>query len=874
MRVERRARLTPARRALLDRCLDELLDLDPGERQQRLDTLAQRCPRLHGPLARLVAASATPTRYLDQAVHRIAQRALADGEQVDAMLPAGARLGAWRIEAPAGRGGMGVVYRAERADGAFDMPAALKLIRGARPALSKRLAMERQLLARLDHPGISRLIDGGMTEDGRAWLAMEWVSGSDLARCQLDGIDRLEVFCQVADAVTHAHQRMVIHGDIKPGNVRIQPDGRARLLDFGVARLLAAEGEAEDQGLRALTPAYAAPELLTGTAATAQSDIWALGALLEWLLTGRHPESGRPASASQLAHPRAADLAAIIARACAPDPAARYESAAALKDEVRRIIDHHPIEARPVGRLGQLGWWSRRNPLAAALAGLALTLVIGGTSLLAWQARIVAAERDLARVENARWEIMRDQLVSLFQAISQEGSQDDRQARDILDDSVGQLSRLLGGDPDGETQIRSLLGSLYVALQDYQNAAAILRPFVDADDGSVTPMLRSEAYGHLAVAEERLGRFTEALNLSDQAIAMVERLPGDYRRRLLGLHQTRGRALRGLGDWSAAIEALDTGLALARRLNDEPNREVAQAENNLGVTLLYAGRLNEAQQAFEMSLTNWRALGLSESSDAINVLSNLTTVYHRQGNLAAAERLYAESIALRRARFGDSAALAAAMNNYGQVLIIRHRLDEAAEQLEQARDMMARFAGETSPDHAIILRSLGSLVLTAGDPDRALDKLNEAEAIMLGTLGPDHLFTAIIRAQAAMALGERDQQAARTALAQLIAQMEGMGPPAEPHQASALCEKAVLLLDMGLPDAALGAAEACLSTRQARLPDGNWETLKAETLVAAAEHQLGASEALATMTANIAALAEVYGPGHPRLAWLEGRLIP
>lgn len=874
MRADNRARLTRARRRLLDRLLDQALDLEADERDRRLIAFAQRYPRLHVWLARLIKASQTPTAHLQDAVARTADLVVAGADDLRQLEP-GTRLGSWRIVGQAGRGGMGVVYWAERADGAFEMASAIKLIGSRHPGVVERLIQERQVLARLNHPGISRLIDGGLTDDGQAYLVMEWVHGEDLSERIRAKLDPLQTFGEIADALTHAHQRMVVHGDVKPGNVRITPNGRARLLDFGVARLLAEESGDPCLEARALTPAFAAPELFEGQPATAQSDVWALGALLLWLLTGRSPAGdGTAPELAGLQHPRAADLAAIIAKACAENPAERYSSVAALAEDVRRARSHHPVQVRPAGPLRRLRLWSRRNPVGAVLALVLAIGVVAGASVLGWQAQVVRAERDLARFENTRWEVMRDQLVELFGVVALESEHDELGARELLDGSVDRLDEVLAGDERGKAYIESMLGSLYVALQDYRNAAVVLRRFVESDDGTSTPILRSDAYGDLALAESHLGNHERAQVLIDKAISMVQGRPGDYRGRLSELYQTRGSVLRDLGDWEAAIESLQRGLSLAMDMSRQPNRTLAMAYNNLGVSLNRVGRLEPAREAFEGSLDSWRALGLEDSSDALTVISNLAAIYHQQGDLTLAESAYAESIALRRQRFGESAALAAAMNNYGQVLIIRHRLDRARDQLERARDMMARFNGENSPHYAIVLRSLGLLALTAGEVEQASEHFSQAESILMDTVGPEHLFTVIVQAQAAQVLARRDPAAAVERLDEVIELMTGVGPPAAPHKAGALCEQSVLLLDLGRPESARAVAERCLDIRQDRLAPGHWETIKAEALLAAAADRLGDPRAREILVANVAMLTETYGPGHPRLAWLEERLGP
>ncbi|MGY6554805.1 MAG: protein kinase domain-containing protein [Wenzhouxiangella sp.] len=877
MGAEAMPRLSPARRRLLDRLLDHFLDLQPQQQAEELAQLGRRCPRLHRWLDRLLAASAMPTEQFSGAVQRTAERVFPEAADLP-RLAAGDRLGPWRVLGPAGRGGMGVVYQAERADGAFEMAVAIKLIVSRRAGLSERLVRERQLLARLNHSGISRLIDGGLTDAGHAYLVMSWVPGEDLCDATRTRLDPLEVFTELADALTHAHQRMVVHGDIKPANVRITPDGRVRLLDFGVARLLAEDEVDHDHGLRALTPAFAAPELHDGQPATAQTDIWALGALLNWLLSGRRPRGdGSPPDSTALAHPRAADLAAVIAKACAPEPAERYPSVAALAEEIARIRDDFPVRARPVGPLRRLRFWAQRNTVGALLAVVLSVGAVAGASVLAWQAQTVRAERDLAQFENMRWEAMRDQLTSLFRVVAVEADNGELGARELLDGSVARLDELLAEDDEGRAYLLGMLGSLYLALQDYQSAAAVLRRFVEADDASAPPMLRFDAYGDLALAKVYLGQHARALELVEQALALVDGLAGDHGRQLSAIFQTRGSALRSLGDWAGSIESLEHAVALARAVDREPNRilAMAMAENNLGVSLQGAGRLDEARKAFEGSLSHWHAAGMGQSADALTVLGNLAAIYHLQGQLKQAEAAYSEAIEQRRQRFGESAGLAAAMNNYAIVLMIRYRLDEAAAQIEPAREMLARFNGEDSPHYALAVRSTGMLSLVAGDVKQALAEFALAESILNNTLGPEHLFTLLVQAQAAQAKAQIAPEQAAARFEEILDRLADLGRPAQAHKAAVRCEQAIVFLQLAQPEVSRRAAERCLDLRLEHLSPEHWEVAKAEALVAAAAYMAhGDLHARNDLAASLDTLGEVYGVGHPRMAWLEAQLLP
>ena len=235
------SRLTRLRRRVLDGLFDQFLDLDGAERARRLEQMSLRHPRLTAWLSRLLEAADSESELFETSLARSSRKTLDRLELETDQLQSGARLGPWQIDAMAGHGGMGVVYRGHRADGRFERQVAIKLMRGRHRDFAERLAQETRLLARLDHPSVARILDGGQTGDGRYYMVMDWVGGQNLDQAlKRDGaapMQLLDVFEQVCEAVAHAHQRLVVHGDIKPANIRIEADGRAVLLDFGIARI-------------------------------------------------------------------------------------------------------------------------------------------------------------------------------------------------------------------------------------------------------------------------------------------------------------------------------------------------------------------------------------------------------------------------------------------------------------------------------------------------------------------------------------------------------------------------------------------------------------------------------------------------------------
>ncbi|MBT8402231.1 MAG: serine/threonine protein kinase, partial [Gemmatimonadetes bacterium] len=360
--------------ATLKSLFETVLELEGPERDDFLADLAEADSDLHAELLALLAADATEDSAvdrdpgqlldgLDEAVE--VEGGVTDRGDTDAHL--GSRIGPWRVDARIGEGGMGVVYRARRADGAFDQSVALKVLRRGMDTegILARFRSERQILASLEHPNIARLVDGGMTDAGLPWFTLEYVQGRHLtAYCdeQRLSVDaRLRLFETVCAAVQYAQERLVVHRDLKPSNVLVADDGTVKLLDFGIARVLSESG-ADATGIttvvgapRALTLAYAAPEQIEGGTITTATDVYALGTILYELLTGRRPFAGDtpidvlknvveavflPPRGLVSSVPRA--LEAICLRAMEVEPDRRYATAAELADDLERYLADLP----------------------------------------------------------------------------------------------------------------------------------------------------------------------------------------------------------------------------------------------------------------------------------------------------------------------------------------------------------------------------------------------------------------------------------------------------------------------------------------------------------------------------------------------------
>jgi tetratricopeptide (TPR) repeat protein len=564
------------------RLLDELELLPEGRRRAALDAREVRDPRVRTEVESLLAAESERGNFMnespwsDRTCHGPAPA-----------LPAGTILGAFRVEELIGRGGMAEVYRAQRIE-EFEQRVAIKLISGDAAPQLDAFQRERRILAALEHPGISRIVDGGITEGGRPYMVMEYVEGTDLIRHaqaqRLDLAARLRLFRQVCEAVAFAHRLLVIHRDLKPGNIRVTPDGQVKLLDFGVAKLVEPQGRTEDfETATIMTPEFAAPEQLYGQPVTTATDVYALGAVLFHLLCGAPPfrtdgkamhlvidqrlRSEMPqlsATAAAQADPPIpprllrGDLDAIVARATRRKPADRYGSVDELSADVARHLAHQPVVARRGSTAYEIGRLLRRHRVAvAASAAVVLAVVVGMVGTL-WQARAArhAESEALAQADRAR-RTKAFFVEALARAVTADrfaGAIDDALRRiDGLHDDLRLQAELLSDF--GE--IRAGQGDLESARALFSRALALHEEMRSPEDPTLATLL--EARGSIEAA---LGRGGGALPFLNRALVIRERHP-DQAEALAGSLMRIASVEQGLGKTPEAHRQLDHALAVA-----------------------------------------------------------------------------------------------------------------------------------------------------------------------------------------------------------------------------------------------------------------------------------------------------------------------
>lgn len=851
----RTGRLTPGRRRVLDRLLDRALDLDSGERAKFVADCCRRAPRTGAWLKRLLAATTAPTGLVDGSARHMVGEALESREDTRYQpLPAGARLGPWRLCESVGAGGMGEVYRAERADGAFEMAAAVKVIRTQSEQLARLLAFERQTMANLSHAAIAHLLDGGVTDDGRPYLVMEWIDGDSLddwiVNHDPDVDALLDVFCQACSAISAAHRQLVVHGDIKPTNLIVTAQGQVKLVDFGVARLLGAREQVDLP--EALTPGYAAPEQLTGSPVSTATDIYSLGALLFWMIHGKPPGPGAPSRplACWARFRRLRDLRAIVDRAMARDPEDRYATVNGLALEVRRLRENFPVRTRRPGAFERLGLWVRRHRVGAALGAVAAASILIGISATLWQARIVAQERDVARTEAALSETVREHLIFLFREVgSLADDTESLTARELLDRTADVAGDWLAEEPQVQQQVLAVLGEVMIALHDYSSAEPLLADFVDAGDEQVSPVLQSMALRDLAQAYHRQGRVEEGFEAIDEAVGLIEAFPGSHPARLSDVLQVRGRLHRDLGRFDEAVADLRRARDLAQDAFSGPRPLTARAENNLATTLLMGGQLADAARHLEAAEALWYALGRAESNDALSVMANLAVALDRLGRSNEAEQRLRKVIEIRHERYGDSGALAAAELHLGRLLVVRGDYDEAAGHLEYASETFRRFVGEGSPDHAAALIGRGELARAREEPTQALELFEAALGILSETVGASHPYALQAALEVLVTREMLGEPVGDDGYAELVEQARGLGGSGQMVLAAMRCEQSRHRIRAGSPEAARRAATECLEIRET-LGLSGWRKTEAR-LVAAVSALMSAEAARNVETVRI-----------------------
>jgi eukaryotic-like serine/threonine-protein kinase len=710
----------------------------------------------------------------------------------------GQRLGPYRIERKLGTGGMGDVYLAERADDEYQQRVAIKLVRAGlySAQVQSRLRLERQILARLEHPNIARLLDGGRTPDGTPYLVMEYIDGEPIDsycdRRRLDLNARIALVRRVCEAVHYAHRNLIVHRDLKPNNILITPEGVPKLLDFGIAKLLDTRQSLHTLAVthmdyRVMTPAHASPEQIRGDVITTSSDIYVLGVLLYELLTGRRPfqlvgsritdmekiiceqeplppsemaaktlreapelagdiATCRSTTPHRLARELRGDLDNIVLMSMRKDAGRRYGSAEQLATDLDRHAEGQPVTAARDTWVYRTGKFIRRHTLGVAAGALGIALLAAFSVVTLVQAQRIARERDIAATQRTRAEQVSSFLVELFELSDPSKSRGNQvTARELLDIGARRVNAGLDDQPETRATLLGTIGSVYGSLGLYNDAIALQKEALAS---------RRKLFGpkHPDVATAMAG-LGEALREQGQFDAAQASLTGalDMQRELLGARAVElvptlvslGHLAEQQGALDSALRFYEQGLDIYRQHRMLGTSDAASVFNDLAGLSLQRGQYDRAASLYRTALDIDRsALGQDHPQVAMHI-QNLALTLHRQGKLAEAAPLYVESLQLLQRVLGERHPHTLdALANYGNFL---RRTGELARAETVLRDVLERNRVARGERHVYVGHdrvNLGHVLLDANRASEAEKEYLAALDIYRETLPEQHSFVA------------------------------------------------------------------------------------------------------------------------------------
>lgn len=658
----------------MEQLLDQALALDASERTAFVMRACGADAQSRERLLRMLAAATTGSGFLDRPVLRTAD----PPSELTGVTAAGRCIGAFRLTRRLGAGGMGEVWLAERVHGDFTQRVALKLMLPGVGTDPQRFVFERRILAELDHPGIARLYDGGVSDDGAPWMAMEYVEGQDLLSWvrehRADLQTRLELFVQVCEAVAYAHAHLVVHRDLKPANIFVTRAGTVKLLDFGIAKLLVPQAASDATRTMHLSPAYAAPEQLDGGPITTATDVFSLGVTLYHVLANYlpwnmdsaplgsalkrmlgdvPPPPSRATDGTIGERALRGDLDAITAKALRHDPQARYPDARAMAEDLRRYLRREPIQAREGARAYVVRRLLRRHWLPVSAAVALVAALASGFAGVVWQAR--RAEQEAARAAATR-----DFLVDIFKAsdprLEQDKPRGEITARELLDASVDRIEQEFAHDMPTQLELLRVSAEIYRELGEnerYERLHALLLTIARKHYGASHPFVLGALLDEASYAKDRFDS-PRALQLLDELDPLI---------RSEGLDRTSLRARWWLTRGQALFEdssRIDELIAALRNATDlfaavaptDPGRVTALAD--LGTAHSNRMDFGPAQRYLRQSIAAADSVSDRNDAELATIYGNLGLISQSMGDFAAADQAYARAEEIIRRTHGES----------------------------------------------------------------------------------------------------------------------------------------------------------------------------------------------------------------------------
>lgn len=826
---------------------DQLVGLPPDQWSSALTALGVEDTVLRADVLAMLQADQSDLLKTSLAgqVPDVLENMINDADDQHRQSLAGRRVGAFRLLREIGQGGMGTVWLAERVDGQFRQQVAIKLIRGGWDAANvlARFRAERQILANLTHPNIARLVDGGVVDGDRPWLALEYVDGIDIVRyCdenRLSLVRRLRLFLTACDAVSHAHAHLIVHRDLKPSNLLVTASGELKLLDFGIAKLIGDSGETAT-ATRIFTPEYAAPEQIQGGAMTTAVDVYALGMLLFELLAGRRPyrtstnapgqyelaittqEPSRPSgvvtrsgdgdSAIALALRRdltptrlrrelRGDLDAIVLKALRKEPAQRYASVADMAVDIGNYLERRPVVARKGGWRYRAQRFVRRYAVAISLGVLAVVGLACGLVLALWQANEARLQRDIARSESDKATQSLEFLLDVFRSVDPAQTQGRKVTADEL--LARGVDRIDNRSFDSAVQYDLLLamGEAYLGIGDSDEAHRLFQQAMQLQESAYPsdPLRRVRLLVLLSRSAGRADNDDAAGRYLDEAERLLPEDAADTET-AADLNVSRGIYLINRGRVAEAIDHLAPGVAALQRLRGIDDSMAISAANVLAWGYEGLDRNEEARAVLMPIIEVLRAAPDDNPVRLADALDALANTYGSGEEADAALAMRQDALAITRRIYGDGHPFVQIrMNNMAFSLMSVHDYAGANRMM---KEVVARDRATEKPGSSRIGSSVNNLAST----EYALGHWAEAErlwneAIAIRRPAGDATDTAFSLTGAAAAAREQGRlHDARERIVEALAMLRAHDAPKPTHLARTLIEYTEIDLAEGRVD--------------------------------------------------------------------------
>jgi eukaryotic-like serine/threonine-protein kinase len=836
---------------------------------------------------------------LDQSIEELRETVLSEMSAAESI---GENVGPYKILKELGRGGMGRVFLAERADEQFQQNVALKLLHTGftHDNQTLRFLNERQILASLNHKNIAGLLDGGITGHGQPWFTMEYVEGLPIDQYCIENRltinQRLELFTDVCSAVQYAHQKLIVHRDLKPSNILVKTDGTVKLLDFGIAKALNHDEISAEHipvtktGLLPLTPAYASPEQVKGETITTASDIYQLGIVLYEILAGCRPYdvTGRtPSEIEQiiceqpLTLPSTAvtkiaadekngqssshetgsvqvlelrelqkklkgDLDTIILKALRKESGRRYSSAEQLAEDLRLYLAGMPVASHPDSRIYRTGKFIRRHKPAVFSAAAIALLLFGYAITITWHSQRTQAALSQARQEAAKAEQVTGFLMGMFEAGRPGESPDDTiTARELLERGIEEAERL-DDQPEIQAQMYEVVGRVYQSLGQYSLAKSPLENSLTirkALFGDNHPETARSLY-QLGLMYHRTGDFEKAGRLHRDALKIRRLHFGNEHETVASSLNSIAEVLHASGDFEEAEEMYRKVLPMRRQLLGEEHPDVNSTLFRLGNLLQERGRFEEAEEKLKQSLELAKKLKGERHIDTGSNMIGLALLLRQQGKLDEAEQFNLQGLEIYQEGLDeDHPYIAAAVNNLAVILYDREDYERAIPLYYDALERYKSILGDEHPGIATMIDNLGAAYSRSGNFRQAESYYREALKMRLNLLDPGHpdVASSLNNLGSVLRRMGQYQEAENHLLGAVEIRREKLGGN-HPALARSITHLARLHLDQDYPDDAEPLIREALAIRQEVYPENHPEIAESLSLLGTCLSKLGEYE--------------------------------